>query len=204
MTRGRSPTDELREEHDVALAGMTRLRELAAALLGGGQAAPEGAGDELSAMLADFGRTLQLHFQKEEEGLFPEVRQMISEGAPPVDILSEFFGEEAEDDLVAHHLLRGRLRELREVVKGIAEAGQADEEASGRLRRSIESTHDLLERHVEKESKLVFPMIERLLDAKQVAAVRERFAAIAGSTWARPGPDEDNAGAEAASGGREG
>lgn len=181
MTEERSPTDELREEHDVALAEMARLRETAATLLRGGESVPEDAGDELSARLADLGRTLGLHFRKEEEGLFPEVQEMASEGAPRVDILSEFFGEEAEEDLMAHHLLRGRLREVGELVQGVAEAGEVDGESSGRLRGLVESMQDLLARHARKESELVFPMVERLLDEKQVAAVRERFAAIARS-----------------------
>jgi hemerythrin-like domain-containing protein len=53
-----------------------------------------------------------------------------------------------------------------------------DPETSGRLRGLTNATRDLLERHADKEHKLVFPMIERLLDPEQMAAAGERMRAL--------------------------
>jgi len=174
----KTPTDELRDEHEHARAAIAEFQRKIDVLCDGtDSSSPEVAGD-LRNDLDQLCRSLLLHFRKEEEGLFPDVLQMVSRGAPRVDILGEFFGEETDDDLKAHHLLRGRLRQLRELLDAADKADGLDPETSGRLRALTSATRDLLERHADKEHKLVFPMIERLLDPEQMAAAGERMRAL--------------------------
>jgi len=174
----KTPTDELRDEHEHARAAMAGLQRKIDVLCAGTDTAwPEVAGD-LRNDLDELCRGLLLHFRKEEEGLFPEILRIVSKGAPRVDILGEFFGGEADDDLKAHHLLRSRLRQLRELLDAADKADGLDSETSGRLRGLTGATRDLLERHADKEHKLVFPMIERLLDPRQMAAAGERMRAL--------------------------
>lgn len=174
----KTPTDELRNEHEHARAAIAEFQRKIDVLCAGPDSSwPEVAGD-LRNDLDELCRALLLHFRKEEEGLFPEVIQMVSRGAPRVDILGEFFGEETDDDLKAHHLLRSRLRQLRELLDAADKADSLDPETSGRLRGLTDATRDLLERHIDKEHRLVFPMIERLLDSTQMAAAGERMRAL--------------------------
>ncbi len=174
----KTPTDELRDEHEHARAAIAGLqRKIEAFCASPDSSRPEVAGD-LRNDLDQLSRSLLLHFRKEEEGLFPELRQMVSKGAPRVDILGNFFGEEADDDLKAHYLLRSRLRQLPELLDAADKPGGMDAETSGRLRGLTEATRDLLQRHVDKEHQLVFPMIERLLAPQQMAAAGQRMRAL--------------------------
>jgi iron-sulfur cluster repair protein YtfE (RIC family) len=179
----RSPTQELREEHDAALAAIGRLAEGLPGPLSGTGDTGAAARPELGRALAELREAMLLHFRKEEEGLFPDVQSMLSEGAPRVDIVAEFFTGESEDDLIAHHLLRARMREVGELLAALPQAGEWDPELTARLGAALDLTRDILRRHADKEDRLVFPMIERLLDASQMAAVRARFEAIAKRPW---------------------
>lgn len=174
----RSPTDELRAEHDVAFAKMDSLADAVARLQRSEADRSADVGEGADACAAEVQRALLLHFRKEEEGLFPDVLSVVSRGAPRVDILSHFFGGEADDDLKAHALLRGRLKDVRGLLDEAAQAGQLDRAAAARLDTLVGLTKDLLGRHAKKEHELVFPMIERLLDEPQMAAVRERMREI--------------------------
>lgn len=173
-----SPIGELRADHDAALAKMNELAEAVSRLQNARAAGPMQAGEEVQALTGQLQRALLLHFRKEEEALFPDLLAMVSRGAPAVDILSQFFGEEADDDLKAHALLRGRLRDLCAVMKDASERGRLDEAGAARLDTLVSLTKDLLERHAKKEHELIFPMIARLLDESQMAAVRERMKEI--------------------------
>jgi len=183
----RSPTEELRAEHVVALAKMNEFAQAASYLQSGKETTWNRAGEDVRARASELQEALLLHFRKEEDGLFPDVLSMVSRGAPPVDILSHFFGDEADDDLKAHTVVRGRLRDVRALLDGAAQAGQLDGAAAARLDTLVGLTQDLLERHAKKEHELVFPMIERLLDESQMAAVKERMQEISGAQRRRAG-----------------
>jgi hemerythrin-like domain-containing protein len=175
----KSATGELREEHE---AGLACMRELAAAVAAGATAAKQArpqAEKEIRARLEALRQRLLLHFRKEEEGLYPEVRRIVAEGAPAVDILSQFFGEAADDDLSAHHLLRSRMREMMSLLGAMGRAGSSNGYSTEGLQAVVSASLDLLTRHIEKENRLVFPMIERLLNAAQMAAAAERMRGIA-------------------------
>jgi len=172
------PLEELRSEHDVALAVMRQVREEARAITASAPSTWSPGADKLVWRLRELRRALLLHFRKEEEGLFPDVRARVAEGAPPKDILAQFFGDQADDDLKAHHLLRQRTEALLRRLQELQRTGQLDAASCDPLPALADSTLDLLRRHAEKEHKLVFPMIERLLDESQIAAVRDRMRAI--------------------------
>jgi iron-sulfur cluster repair protein YtfE (RIC family) len=175
------PTDQLRLEHEVALASMRRLRDACRDQSAVVHDAASNHMETAGAILSQVRTALLLHFRKEEEGLFPDVQQMVSQGAPAVDIIAGFFREQSDDDLKAHTLLRGRLLEMAELVASLRSSGTRREEAAKQLQLKAESTHDLLARHADKESTLVFPIIERLLDKAQMAAVAARIQVIEAS-----------------------
>ena len=177
MSKG-LPLEELRSEHDVALAVMREVRDEARAITASAPSTWSPGADKFLWRLRELRRALLLHFRKEEEALFPDVRAKVAEGAPAKDILGAFFGDQADDDLKAHHLLRQRTEELLRHLQELQRTAQIEAASCDPLAALADSTLDLLQRHAEKEHRLVFPMIERLLDDSQIAAVRERMRAI--------------------------
>jgi len=179
----RSATDELREEHRSAILQMSQLEAALGSLAGPVQGVAAEVKSSIKARIESLRGHLFLHFRKEEEGLYPEVQRMVAEGAPRVDILTQFFSQAADSDLTAHHLLRVRLREMQELAEGIE---RCTGEAGGRapagpvetLRSLVSTSFDLLTRHIEKEDGLVFPMIERLLEPAQMEAAAARMREI--------------------------
>lgn len=134
--------------------------------------------EEVSRRCANFQHLLLHHFRREEEGLYPDVAQMVSEGAPEVDILAGFFREATDSDLAAHAILRSRLQEIAGVLERLKRPGEGFTPLASELHQALEATREVLSRHVEKEETLVFPMIARLLEAGEMMAVRDRLAAI--------------------------
>lgn len=172
----RSPTEELREEHEFALS---QLQQFAAAV-GRATSSREGPeADALRARLNELEQRMLLHFRKEEEALYPELQKQVAKGAPRADILAQFFGEAADDDLTAHRLLRGRLREMQGLLAGAARAQQAEGYSLEGLQAVASASLDLLTRHIEKENGVIFPMVERLLAAAELATAAAHMRRIA-------------------------
>lgn len=172
------PLEELRSEHEVALDVMRQVAEEARAITAGAPSEWGLEADRLLWRLRELRRALLLHFRKEEDGLFPDVRAQVAEGAPPKDILSQFFSDQADDDLKAHQLLRQRAQSLLRQLQELQRTGRLDVASCKPLPALADSALDLLRRHAQKEDRLIFPMVERLLDDNQIAAVRERMRAI--------------------------
>jgi hemerythrin-like domain-containing protein len=172
------PTDELREEHKVAVALVRELADAVSRVKGGEACGEREAIEGARERALEVQKVLHLHFGKEEEGLFPDVLVVASRGAPRVDILTQFFSEEADDDLKAHTLLRRRMKDMLSLLEGALQSGRCEEATAARLGTLMGLSKDLLERHATKEHELIFPLIERLLDDAQLAAVRERMRAI--------------------------
>jgi len=173
-----SPIAMLSQEHEAALE---KIRTIELSLRGFAAGPTSGeleTARNLWASFDEFRRLLLTHFRKEEEGLFPDVRQMVSEGAPRVDILSAFFAEESDDDLKAHTLLRARLKELAVLMQRAKAAEVLDEALASSMQMSVNLTQDLLARHADKETRLVFPMIARLLSPRHMAAILNRIGAV--------------------------
>ena len=165
----------LRQEHNLGIGLTGSLSQQVQAL-----ALSSPAGDspaECRKTLDELRASLLLHFRVEEEGLYPDVQRIAAEGAPRVDILTAFFGEESDDDLKAHALLRARLEEIGGMLSRAQAAGMSDE-LVGRLANAANLAHDLLSRHAAKEDTLIFPLVERLLDAAQRAAVEAKMQSL--------------------------
>jgi hemerythrin-like domain-containing protein len=187
----RSPTGSLRQEHQGLLSDIKNLEAAVRALGATAATSWESVGGTIRDRLEMFHRGLVLHFRREEEGLFPDVREIVSKGAPRADVLGQFFAGEAEEDIGAHAALAGRLQEAMALVDQFARAPTIDQGSAGRLRTLISLTRGLLERHAAREDALVFPMIERSLDVDQVEAVRQRMNAFRAAADLTGGaPDE--------------
>lgn len=181
-----SAMDELRSEHASALAYLAELMS-AVEQLGDHVAQWPEVGPGLRDRFDVARRSLLLHLRKEEEGLYPLVQHLATATrpgqprAPELDVLRRFFGDEADDDLTAHQLLRVRCRELSSMLDAFAAAGRAEPAGVSRFRSTVERAQDLVARHTEKEGQVIFPLIERLLDKDQLASARERIRAIGAS-----------------------
>ncbi len=174
---GSSPTDDLCEEHAEIITVVASLAKSVSTLADTGTPWAS-AGDDIEARAQETKDLLLLHFRREEEALFPEAISMISAGAPRVDILSEFLYGEADDDLKAHTIMRMRVNELLATLEETRLGREIGPKDVQRLRSTVELLSELLSRHVSKEHELVFPMIERLLDAQQMGRVVERLSQI--------------------------
>jgi len=174
----RSPIDELRADHAALTAAMQTVADCLARLSDAAATPWAGAGDELLAKVEDLRGLLLLHFRREEEALFPEVIAMISQGAPRVDILSQFFSGEADDDLTAHTIIRSRIRELCEAMTEAHRAADIKPDGVRGMRTTVNLAADILRRHMEKEHTIIFPMIERMLDEAQMTKVGQGMGRI--------------------------
>jgi hemerythrin-like domain-containing protein len=174
----RSPIQELQREHQFLVADIKDLEETMRAARDGLSEWWAANAGSFRARLDMFRQHLDMHFRREEEGLFPDAQQMVSERAAPSGILGQFFAAEAEDDMNAHATLRSRAQEMVAVSDEMEEAGGSDEQSINRLRTLVHLARSLLERHAEKEDRLVFPMIERSLDPLQMERVRSRMGAL--------------------------
>ena len=170
-----SPLDRLRQDHAAATQAVKAVADLVGEVSSSAPAPSADAGERLSSSVAKLRDMLLLHFRLEEEALFPQVRAMMSEGAPAVDILSQFLDGEADDDLTAHFLMRARLRELASDLDAGQQAGGLAADQLAAVRTTTNLLADILRRHADKEHRLIFPMIERMLDAAQMAEVADRM-----------------------------
>ncbi len=160
-----SPTDDLRREHRLVLADLTEAQVALQELKPGPGAA--GPAQTLRSRLGQFQEGLLLHFQREEQFVYPE--------ASRAGLLGEFMNSEAEEDLRAHQVISTRTEELIAAARGIAQAGEIDTQALSRLRTIFGLTRTLLERHASKEDTLIFPMIERGLSAEQLMVMKDHL-----------------------------
>jgi hemerythrin-like domain-containing protein len=148
------------------------VRRLAASPDPGADSALSG---RLRGRLARFHELLGHHFYREQEGLYPEARQLISQGAGRGDIFGQFFAAEAEEDLGAHETLRVRVEEMIGAVAAVEQAGQLEAGALARLRSTLGLVCDLLQRHADKEDRFIYPMLQQSLDHEQRQRVRQRL-----------------------------
>lgn len=120
-----------------------------------GQLKPIGAAglSERANEVGVFYRTnLMPHFRAEEAILFPLMRERVPESAALID------------ELVSQH------EQLREIVPRL--------EAASRLAKDMFELGDLLERHIRKEERELFPLFEARVEAAQAEVVGRQLAAI--------------------------
>jgi hemerythrin-like domain-containing protein len=169
------PLQELNGEHQ-SLA--TEVRQIEAAVREIGAVRMPSWAEEartLRDQLEMFRRALALHFRREEEGLFPDAKRMVADQGRPGDALTQFFGEEGEEDMSAHASLTTRARDMLSLAEEMTRAEGPDQQSLGRLRALVSTTRSLLESHADRESKIIFPMIARALDDDQMEQVARRM-----------------------------
>ncbi len=170
--------EELRKDHEILRKDTAAFEATVRGLARSPEATGEALSGSLRARLAYFQAGMRLHFRREEEGLFPDVRRMVSEGARRADVIAQFFREEAEDDLSAHTVLVARMDEMIGALAEAEAAGRLGEQEGHQLRVQFGLFKSLLERHAAKEDNLIFPMVERALTPAQLDAVLDRLASI--------------------------
>ena len=171
---GESVFDELRKDHEVVLDGVRALIAEVERVEAGGDAATREQVERCRERLRSLRRAFTAHRCREEIGLFPEVEQVVSEGAPSVDILGSFFAGEAEDDIIAHVEIARELQQLDLSLERMLE-GEQEGPALAEVARGLA---DLLIRHATKEDTEIFPMMARTLTDKQLSNVAARMAEL--------------------------
>ena len=143
----------LSHDHHHGLALALRCRKQAL-----GQLKPTG-GEGLRVRASEFRdfftQNLTNHFRAEEEALFPLLRALMPDSEP-----------------IINQLLREH-QELRSAMPNL--------EAETGLGKVIFDLGDLLERHIRKEERELFPLFEQHLDLFDVETVGERIKNILGS-----------------------
>ena len=133
----------LSHDHHHGLALALRCRKQAL-----GQIKPMGAAglrERADEVVAFFTSNLVAHFRAEEEVLFPRLQSMAPQCAALIDALA------AEHDLI---------RRLVEEIK-----------AGSGLAKLVFDLGDLLERHIRKEERELFPLFEEQVDAAQQESI---------------------------------
>ena len=143
----------LSQDHHHGLALALRCRKQAL-----GQIKPmgaEGLRERAKEVLAFYASNLVPHFQAEEEILFPLLRSVVPESAEMID------------ELVRNHA------EIRQSIPRL--------EASAGLAKLIFDLGDLLERHIRKEERELFPLFEQHVEGAKAESAGEQIKRILGS-----------------------
>ncbi len=170
-----SPVEILLQDHAAAREQLSALAADTADLAPAEWAqTPARIGGRFAALRA----LLLRHFRREEEAVYPDIMQMVSEGEPEVDIIAGFFRQATDADLVAHTTLRGKMQVISKMLAEMRVSEGDLAPLAQDLGAGMKFARDLLYRHTEKEETIIFPMIERLLSEEQLTAVRARMDAI--------------------------
>ncbi len=153
------PTEILMTEHKAVLLSLGILEEAGRALASGSADAAQ----DLEQLLDFFrGFVDHCHHSKEEQILFPELvkRGVPQEGGPIGVMLSE------------HEAGREHVRRIQALLQASqrGEAGAADQ-----VLATILSYRALLEAHIGKEDRVLFPMADRLLDSHRSEELVQEF-----------------------------
>lgn len=144
----------LSHDHHHGLVVALRLRE------GYARLEPRRAGEGVESLVKEteafYQSSLMLHFQVEEEILFPALRPFIR-----------------EDDTVIEELLADH-EQIRSLV---ARVGDQTDQA---LRRHLTTLGELLERHIRREERELFPIFEERLSAERADQIGREIALALG------------------------
>jgi len=171
---GESVFEELRKDHEVVLAGVRAVVEKVERVEQGGPKPTPEALAVCQKSVRALRRAFTVHRCREEVGLFPEVEQLVSQGAPSVDILGSFFAGEAEDDIVAHVGIAEGLQQIDRVLEQLLRRDEPESD----LGEAARGLADLITRHAAKEDTEIFPMMVRVVTREQLADVAERIAEL--------------------------
>jgi hemerythrin-like domain-containing protein len=170
--------EELRRDHEILARDVAALEATVNRLSESPLARKEALSGTLRGSLTDFGATMERHFRREEEAVFPDARRLVSEGVHGAELISQFLSEEAEDDLNAHTGLRIRMTEMIRLLDEAEAAGELDEQQSSRLRTLFSHFRGVLVLHAAKEDDLIFPVIHGALTPSERNAALSRLASI--------------------------
>ena len=107
--------------------------------------------------LAFFKQGLQNHFRREEEGVFPALSQVIGPAGPVQAMLSEH-------------------RSFWMAVDSLEEARYRFEKGDdGELERSVRHVVWLLRGHIERETKVLFPLLAQHLGLRELSQVEQAW-----------------------------
>jgi len=172
---GVSAVDALRKDHETLRSHVAALAGMVEAWGSSPQGRQRMLDGAFGGRLACLNTEMERHFRREEEGFFPDARRLVTEGGPGAEVIGQFFREEAEDDILAHDVLRGHMEEMLSLLAAGEAAGGMEEEQEHRLRTVFGLFRTVLELHAAKEDELVFPMIERGLTPSQREAAVARL-----------------------------
>lgn len=161
MTMGKSPTDILKEEHLAVLQKLDTLEQAVRKLDEKGSVSPT-----LKQMASFFERDFWVHFDKEENALFPEMETFMPRDAGPIGVM-----------LYEHEDLRKTNQEMQKAIASYI-ADPAGSRADGDVRKYVTHFVGLLRDHISKEDGILFVMAEQHLDVAQMAKVDKGFARI--------------------------
>lgn len=167
------PIQFLKKEHEEAL----RKLESAKRALHSLRSLPENTvpqqRDAEEAWIKDFVVSLvsgiRLHFQKEEEALFPTLAEYIGKEHGPIEVM-----------LDEHEALRLALRDWEERLVHLCEMKKTDKQgALNAVAATGEEALRLFRQHISKENKILFEICEASLSEEEKRKVAERIEAIA-------------------------
>jgi hemerythrin-like domain-containing protein len=146
-------------EHEAVLLALELMERIVHAV----SESKEGAEEDL-AQLLDFFRGFvdHCHHGKEELALFPELERLgvPREGGPVGIMLSE------------HEIGRGHVRRL---VALLEASRRGEGQARGQVMAEARAYRELLEAHIQKENRVLFPMADRLIPADRASELVQEF-----------------------------
>jgi len=175
---GGSVVDALRRDHETLKSHVAALDAMVQAWGASRQGTERMLNGAFHERMTYFGTEMGRHFRREEEGLFPDARRLAAAGGPGAEVIGQFFREEAEDDILAHRVLRDQVAEMLTLLTTAEAAGGLEDKAESRLPTLFRMFRTVLELHSAKEDELVFPMIERALSLPQREAALERLSVM--------------------------
>ncbi len=155
-------TQELMREHEAVLVALQILEKVEVAL-----AAKTAQGPEHLAQLLDFFKVFvdRCHHGKEEDVLFPELeRRGLKHDSGPVGVM-----------LMEHDLGRGHVRAMSD---GLDRLRRGDAGAVTAIQQSAQAYRGLLQAHIQKENKFLFPMTDEVVPDDAAATLAEKFEEI--------------------------
>ncbi|MFQ5779561.1 MAG: hemerythrin domain-containing protein [Nitrospiria bacterium] len=132
---------------------------------------PERLGGEytrLRDLVVSLGREICLHFQKEEEALFPVLEEYIGKEHGPIEVM-----------LHEHEEIRSAFRDWEKMVVDLCETTEPRQE--GILKAVMASGNEairLYRQHVSKENQILYKITEASLSAEEKRTVAERIKSI--------------------------
>ncbi len=155
-----SPTDQLREEHELVLMVVEAMDREVAGIETTGRVHRERV-----AQMVDFTRNFTdgCHHAKEEELLFPALEERSPAAGGPVSVM-----------LSEHEAAREAIRAIDAALPGVEDS----EDARRVVAENLALYTYLLRLHINKENTVLFPLADRLLSDQEQEMLADDFARV--------------------------